>query len=188
MKKSHLILSNKQSSNFIRTARLKLSKMTLKHLAEFRFHTVKSTSRTMIKTSIFCSFFARTAPLHVPINHSVKLTNRRSPAANTHKTTKSLHFIRLILVNSSAKTKRNIERCTCPPLFRYHFQFFDLSNTSCQNHFHKIFRSLTHIFPPFRSREKTKRIQVHSPHFHPCKNHSAVPSNAKLIIFHVEPF
>ena len=60
-KNSHWILSNKQSNNFIRTARLKLRKMTLKHSAELCFHTVNSTSQTMIKTSIFCSFFTHTA-------------------------------------------------------------------------------------------------------------------------------
>ena len=66
MKNSHLILSNKHSSNFIRTARLKLHKITLKHSAELRFHTVNSTSRTMVKTSIFCSFFTRTASATFP--------------------------------------------------------------------------------------------------------------------------
>ena len=89
----------------------------------------------------------------------MKLTNRRSPAANTHKTTKSLHFIRLVLVDSSAKTKQNIERCTCSPLFRYHFQFFDLSNTSYQNHFHKIFPSLIHTFPPLKVQKRQKKFK-----------------------------
>ena len=131
MKNSHLILSNKHSSNFIRKTRLNRRKITLKHSTQFCLYTLNSTSRTTVKTSIFCSFFTRTAPARLTINNSVEITNRRSFAANTNKTNKSIHFIRLILVNSSAKTKQNIERYTCPRLFRFHFQFVSLSKTSC---------------------------------------------------------
>ena len=119
----------------------------------------------MEKTSILSSLFTRTVPARLPTNNSVKMTNRRSFAANTNKTTKSIHFIRLILVNSSTKAKKNIEGCTCPRLFRFRFQFVSLSNMSCQNYFHKIVRFPIHIFPPLRRREKKRKVELNRPTF-----------------------
>ena len=109
------------SSNFIRKTRLNRRKITLKHSTQLCLNTINSTSRTMEKTSILFSLFTRAAPACLPTNNPLKMTNRRSFAANTNKTTKSIRFSRLILVNSSTKTKQNIERCTCSRLFRFHF-------------------------------------------------------------------
>ena len=160
-----MILSNKHSSNFIRKIHLNRRKITLKHSTQLCLNTLKSTSRTMEKTSILSSLFTRTAPARLPTNNSVKMTNRRSFAANINKTTKSIYFIRLVLVNSSTKTKQNIERCTCPRLFRLHFQFVSLSHTSCQNYFHKIVRFPIHTFPPSKSRENKRKIELNRPTF-----------------------
>ena len=140
-------------------------KITLKHSTQLCLNTVNSTSRTMEKTSILSSLFTCTAPACLPTNNSVKMTNRHSFIANTNKTTKSIHFIRLILVNSSRKTKQNIERCTCSRLFRFHFQFVSLCNTPCQNYFRKIVRFPVHIFLPLRSRENKRKIQLNRPTF-----------------------
>ena len=155
----------KHSSNFIGKIRFNRRKITLKHSTQLCLNTVNSTSRTMEKTSIVFSLFTRTAPSCFPTNNSVKMTNRRSFAANINKTTKSIHFIRLILVNSSTKTKQSIERCICPRLFPFHFQFVSLSNTPCQNYFHKIVRFPIHIFPPLRNRENERKIQLNRPTF-----------------------
>ena len=114
----------------------------------------------MEKTSILSSLFTCTAPVRLPINNLVKMTTRCSFAANTNKTTKSIHFSRLILVNSYTKTKQNIERCTCPRLFRFHFQLVSLSDTPYQNYFHKIVRFPLHNFPPSRSRGNKRKIQL----------------------------
>ena len=165
MKNSHLFFSNKHRSNFVRKTRSNRCKITRKHATRRCLNTVNSTSRTIEKTSILSPLFNRTAPACLPANNSVKMANRRSIAANTNKTTQSIHFIRLILVNSLTKTKQNIECCTCPRLFRFHFQFVSLSNTPCQNYFHKIVRFATHIFPPLRSRENKRKIQLNRPTF-----------------------
>ena len=177
-----MILSNKHSSNFIGKIRLNRRKITLKHSTQLCLNTVNSTSRTMEKTSILSSLFTCTAPACLPTNNSVKMTNRRSFAANTNKTTKSIHFIRLILVNSSTKTKQNIERCTCSRLFRFHFQFVSLCNTPCQNYFHKIVRFPVHIFLPLRSRENKRKIQLNRPTlFARETTHGSVTDSNKII-------
>ena len=130
----------------------------LTHSTQRCLNTVNSTSRTMETTSILSSLFTSTARAALPTNNSVKMTNRCSFAANTNKTTKSIRFSRLILINSSTKTRQNIERCTCPRLFRFHLQFVSLSNTPCQNYFHKIIRFSIHIFPPLTSCENKRKI------------------------------
>ena len=183
IKNSHLILSNPHSNNFIRKTHLNRHKNTLKHSTQLCLNTVNSTSRTIEKTSILCSLFTRTASARLPTNNSVKITNRRSFAANTNKTTKSLHFIRLIFFSSSTETKQNIEHCTRSRLFRFHFQFVSLSNTPCQNYFHKIVRFPIHTFPPSKSPENKRKIELNGPTFfarETTRGSSLIPTKSLL--------
>ena len=108
----------------------------------------------------------------------IRCKHQQNDQINSFQSTNSRQFI--------DENQTNIKRFTCSWLFRFHFQFVSLSNTPCENYFHKIVRFSIHIFCTIEKSRKQKKNSTQSTNVFRTKNDSRLVTGSNKIISQIQ--